>query len=227
MTKVLLCSSGIDSHIAQFLIKPDVMVYFDTGQSLCKKEIESIKSQSYGDEVIIDNRFRLDDTVLENDVIPNRNAYFVLGGTYYGEEIILNSIAGDTIHDNDKPFVENMNALIKHIFSDKSKNPSASLNGATLNTPFTDLTKTQIVQLYLVEGGLPSSLLKTRSCYSDKDVECGECKSCIRKFVSLKLNGLESTWNKNPAEFIQSAYDYALKNDKIEEIEDFKRCLES
>jgi 7-cyano-7-deazaguanine synthase len=227
MKKVLLCSSGIDSHSAQYLIKPDVMVYFDIGQSLCKKEIESIKSQNYGNEVIIDNRFRLDDTVLDNDVVPNRNAYFVLGATHYGDEIILNSIVGDIIHDNDKPFVNYINTLIKHIFTDKSKNPSASLNGATLTTPFIHLTKTQLVQKYLNDGGSASALLQTRSCYSDKNIECGECKSCIRKYVALKLNGLETSWNKDPSEFIKDAYDLALKNDRTKEIEDLRRCLES
>jgi 7-cyano-7-deazaguanine synthase len=226
MKKVLLCSSGIDSHSIQYLIKPDVMVYFDTGQSLCKKEIQSIKSQDYGDDVIVDSRFRLNDTVLDNDIVPNRNAYFVLGGTYYGDEIILNSTAGDTTHDKDEPFVEKINELIKHMFSNKDKNPSNSLNGATLTTPFIQLTKTQLVKKYLDEGGSSSSLLKTRSCYSDEDIECGKCRSCIRKYVALKLNGLDSTWNVDPSDNIQEAYDYALKNNRKEEIKDLKRCLD-
>ena len=83
MTKVLLISSGIDSHCAQYLSNPDVMVYFDTGQELCKQEIKAIRSQVYGDKVLVDNRFKLDDQVLSNDILPMRNAFFALAGDFF------------------------------------------------------------------------------------------------------------------------------------------------
>jgi 7-cyano-7-deazaguanine synthase in queuosine biosynthesis len=223
MKKILLISSGIDSHCAQYLSKPDVMVYFDTGQSLCKQEIKAIKSQDYGDKVIIDNRFKLDDQVLPNDILPMRNAYFALAGAYYGEEIILVATAGDTTNDKDEPFVNYMNDLFKHMFSNKLKNPDVSINGAFLTIPYRHFTKTQLIEKYLKGGGSVLSLLKTRSCYSDEDGECGKCRSCIRKYTALKLNGQTTKWNNNPQQYIKEAYMYAVKNDRKAEIDDLAR----
>ncbi len=220
MTKVLLISSGIDSHCAEYLSNPDVRVYFDTGQALCQQEIKAIRSQEYGDKVIVDTRFKIDDQVLPNDILPMRNAFFALAGAYYGDEMILVSTAGDTTNDKDQPFVENINSLFKHMFSNKSKNPEASIDGAVLTIPYRNLTKTQLIGLYLKKGGSVEALLKTRSCYSDKAGECGKCRSCIRKFVALKLNGLETEWNDNPMNHIEEAYQYALKNNREAEYDD-------
>ena len=152
-----------------------------------------------------------------------RNAFFALAGAYYGDEMILVSTAGDTTNDKDQPFVENINNLFKHMFLNKLKNPSTSPDGAVLTIPYRNLTKTQLIGLYLKTGGSVKALLKTRSCYSDKNGECGKCRSCIRKFVALKLNGLETIWNEDPLNCIEEAYEYAIKNDRKEEIDDLSK----
>ena len=225
MTKVLLISSGIDSHCAQYLSNPDVMVYFDTGQELCKQEIKAIRSQEYGDKVIVDNRFKLDDQVLPNDILPMRNAFFALAGAYYGDIIILVATAGDTTNDKDEPFVGYMNVLFEHMFSNKLKNPIPSLDGAILTIPYRDYTKTQLIGRYLKEGGSVSALLQTRSCYSSEEGECGKCRSCVRKYTALKLNGQESLWINDPLNYIEESFNYAVKNNRKAEINDLKRLM--
>ena len=225
MKKVLLLSSGIDSHCAEYLSKPDVRVYFDTGQELCKQEIKAIKSQDYGDKVIIDDRVKLNDQGLSNDILPMRNAFFALAGAFYGDQMILVSTAGDTTNDKDQPFVQYMNDLFHHMFSNKSKNPDVSLDGARLTIPYRKFTKTQLVGEYLKHGGSTEALLKTRSCYSDDEGECGKCRSCIRKFVALKLNGQETEWNEDPMKHIEEAYDYAVKNNRKGEIDDLAKLI--
>ena len=78
---------------------------------------------------------------------------------------------------------------------------------------------------YLKHGGSTEALLKTRSCYSDEDGECGKCRSCIRKFVALKLNGQETEWIEDPMKHIEEAYEYAVKNNRKAEINDLAKLI--
>ena len=105
------------------------------------------------------------------------------------------------------------------------KNPIPSLDCAILTIPYRDYTKTQLIGRYLKEGGSVSALLKTRSCYSSEEGECGKCRSCVRKYTALKLNGQESLWINDPLNYIEESFNYAVKNNRKAEINDLKRLM--
>ena len=71
----------------------------------------------------------------------------------------------------------------------------------TVSSPFKDRTKTDLVEEYLEKGGTPQSLFESYSCYEGKEVHCGQCKACFRKWVALENNGIitgERYWKEAP-----------------------------
>ena len=70
-----------------------------------------------------------------------------------------------------------------------------------ISSPFKDRTKTDLVSIYLHEGGTKENLLQSYSCYEGREKHCGHCKACFRKWVALENNGIVTSdgyFKENP-----------------------------
>jgi len=222
---VMLFSGGMDSYAIAKLIKPDILLYCNLGLPEQMKELNAIaKMNLTGYEFIVDDRLYLRDQKLENEIVPMRNLFFAMIGAYYGSHVILGATAGDTTHDKDYEFADKTNSVLRHIFTDPLKNPLTIMGsgGYTLSLPYKDKTKSQIVKEYIKEKHSIKDLINSRSCYNHEELECGVCRSCVRKFVAFGVNGIDthSHFEINPKNALLHAIDYSKSKGRKEEVEE-------
>lgn len=197
---VLLFSGGLDSIIFTKLLNPDVLLYVPMKGRYCEverrrilgmRDQHAVKCVDPKKLVILENVFNFKELEEEDAVIPNRNAHLILLGANYGEKIYVCSVGGDTHRDNSEKFFNLMKKLLNYIQMNNKK-----CNYKVLY-PFLDVTKTELVKMFLEKGGEAKDLLYSYSCYTGNNKHCGECEPCIRKFVALVNNGILSKLDAN------------------------------
>jgi 7-cyano-7-deazaguanine synthase in queuosine biosynthesis len=221
MKTVQLYGGGIDSLCIAYLHKPDIKVYFNLGTEEALRE-QAVAKRAHA---VIDKRLWLADQVLPNKILPARNLLLVALASYYGNRILLGSTAGDTTRDKDATFLSGAQAVLDHILAhDPGKSLPFHNEGIFVEAPALHFTKTQLVKQYLEAGGDPDELLSSRSCYHGNAVECGVCRSCLRKYVALKLNGLNPIFENKPD--LEEAATYARIRNRGQETLDIERLME-
>ena len=125
-----------------------------------------------------------DDDNMRSTVVPFRNGIMlsVAAGTAENnglQYVMLANHAGDhTIYPDCRPeFVEAMDEAIC----------AGTYNNVRLLTPYTHLTKAQIVQR---GGNLGVDYSKTWSCYKGGDIHCGKCGTCRERQEAFAVAGL-------------------------------------
>jgi 7-cyano-7-deazaguanine synthase in queuosine biosynthesis len=184
MSRVLLYSGGLDSWLINHLWNPDVKLYIDLGTKASKTEIEHLPS-----DVIIEKFDLIKHEAVDRDFyLPMRNLFLVTLASYYGEEICLGAEANDIHLDNNGEFAVRASSLLSYL---------ASEEGRTIKvvTPFSKLTKTDMLQAYVKQGGsLDKAFKESFSCYSPfHGKECKVCSSCTRKLEAFKQLGYETS----------------------------------
>ena len=199
MKQILLYSGGLDSAAAAFLHPKASLVYVNYHGKYCDKE------QSYLFEAasllrrevhLIHKTLDLSDLESgEGAFLPNRNAFLILTAInivcnpIYGDEtdfeIILNATASGIHTDKDEIFASKMSDLLNYMNRGGADSPAKTYK---IVLPTKHLTKIQIVSQFFVFCGVPEILNKSVSCYDKHKRQCGECRSCCRKFVALKAN---------------------------------------
>ena len=182
---VLLYSGGMDSLIINYLMKPDVLLNISMNSAYDARERESF---SDGEYVFLDNVIDLGKYERDDAIVPNRNAHLVLLASHYGETIWLGSVSGDRSFDKDEAFYSCMTVLLNHMWQSQHWTEERKF---IISSPFKDRTKTDLVEEYLMMGGTPQSLFESYSCYEGKELHCGQCKACFRKWVALENNAVE------------------------------------
>jgi len=182
---VLLYSGGLDSFILRKMGKFHHILYFDTGTVDGNRERERLDAEV---KVI---PFPISQFELPNKIIPFRNYLFALCAANYGNIITIGTTLGDTTRDKDYVFQSYCNGILNYFGAVKEKMPYIA-DRFELQMPFKNSTKAGIVRLYLSEGYNPTLLKQSRSCYEGEDTECGECRSCLRKYVAFKANDITS-----------------------------------
>lgn len=178
---ILLFSGGIDSYIAWYFLNKPPTVYFDLKTPYSQKEIKVIKELI--PNTIIDTSLDLDNRQIgENAYIPFRNLYLAMLAVKYSRNIIIAGIKGDNVSDKNESIFEEFSQLLSKL--EKKE--------IYVMSPFWSMTKEQIIGWYLNHYGNAEILLKTISCYSEKDTNyCGMCPSCFRKWCALRTNGIK------------------------------------
>lgn len=193
---VLLYSGGLDSYIAYHYLEAQgyavIPLYAQLGHRYETQEYMALKrTQPFlNAEIQLDNRVLLGDVEEANANIPMRNSFLAHIGALYGGNIWLTIQKGEmNIPDRSPEFLTQLSSLLSH------------LQGHTIRvrTPFSHMTKTDMVSWYL-EQNLPlDGLLATHSCYSPVGTQpCGKCGACFRRFVSMSLNGIEEKYISDP-----------------------------
>ena len=207
---VLLYSGGMDSLMIDHLLKPDVLLNISMNSAYDTRERETMDSlihstmetseQSYKETVFLDDEIDLGRYERDDAIIPNRNAHLVLLASHYGETIWLGSVHGDRSFDKDEEFYKHMETLLNHMWQEQHWTEERKFE---ISSPFKDRTKTDLVSIYLHEGGTKENLLQSYSCYEGREKHCGHCKACFRKWVALENYGITTGieyWEKVPWE---------------------------
>lgn len=186
---VLLFSGGMDSLMMDHLLNPDYLLTIYHGQKYEAVEghhIASLVKHEIIDrhKIIVDllglGKFERDDAI-----IPCRNLYFILLAANYGEAIYLGSMYGDRSLDKSPEFFQKAEDMLNFLYQEQHWCEKREFQ---VLAPYKNLTKTELVTLYLEKGGNPEHLLKSYSCYEGGMKPCGWCKPCFRKWVSLVNN---------------------------------------
>lgn len=196
---VLLYSGGMDSVCASWLLSPDVCLYVQMGGRYGAKEHAAHRPPPRGELLLLTGVLDLTRFEREDLIVPQRNAYLVLLAAQYGRRIMLAATAGDRSTDKDTPFVELMTGLLHHLWAPSHWNEGGDHR---VELPLAGMSKRQIVAAYLAAGG-DADLLTTcgGSCYSAHSLACGACKACARRWVALKLNGIDKRFDADPREY--------------------------
>lgn len=229
MGSVLLFSGGLDSYCLNQIIRPSTRLYIPVGTQESETEKANIERCPY--DVEIAEEVNLSQFELDNNIIPHRNTIFALIASNYGNSIYLGATKGDTTKDKDFTWKSQTESQLNYFGKDSHKNAHDDYP-FQIKMPFKDLTKTEIVEGYLDSGGSPLALAKySTSCYhtDDEGLECGDCRSCIRKGVAFRLNGiygnLVRTMRSDPLEGITEEQ-YVKMYSREGEGADFRELIE-
>lgn len=183
--EVALISGGLDSTILALQIPSAKRVYIDYGQEYRAEEERAVQRVFDVYEKIVVST----STELKDIFIPNRNLTFAsLVATYYNPDIIyMAGLRDDYVVDKTPEAFRRMSAIISDFCQKEVK----------VISPFWHLTKGEIVEQFLKQGGDPAILNNTYSCYKGVRGGCGDCPACFRHFVALESNGIpqiKPTW---------------------------------
>jgi len=202
MKKVVLYSGGLDSFCLAHHVKPDLLVYFDTGleeQFFEQQNIERMaRVGALPAPVVYDDRFMLAEHRLKNDTMPFRNLFFLAAAFTYGDTVYLGSTASDVRLDHGQRFAAKALDVLHYLSANPDDNPPGLLaENMSILTPFERKTKSRFVKEFIDGGGDIRHLLMTRSCYRPKGQECGKCAACIKKSIAFVNNSLPITFFEN------------------------------
>lgn len=186
---ILLFSGGLDSLIAWYYLDKPVCLYVDIGHRYNKTEKESIQRVAKLTEmtIIIDRRIYLGDQERGDAFIPMRNSFLLHTAALYADNIWIAIQKGEMeIPDRSDKFLEAIGSLLSFLQEREIK----------VDTPFREMTKTEMVRWYLERGHPVEALYTTTSCYNGNS--CGECAACFRRWVSMELNGLTECYRIDP-----------------------------
>jgi 7-cyano-7-deazaguanine synthase len=190
--EVLLLSAGLDSFPAWHYLGRPPALYFDLRHRYATQERASLDALSsrWAIDLTISYDLDLSTWEAENAIIPLRNAYFAMLAANHGDTIWCAGVKGDhTADKNPAAF-----ARISEFISALSGRP------VRLGSPFWNMTKTQVVAWYLRQGLPAADLLLTFSCSRTDGIgmHCGQCPSCLRRWISLANNGIQGPFEAPP-----------------------------
>ena len=208
---VLIFSGGMDSVIFDKLLKPDVLLYINSGADYERQEkncLEQLIKNKFIDKkklIILNNIVNLSQFERDDKIVPNRNAILMMIASLYGEILYLGSVSGDRSFDKDEKFYKLTKKLLDHMWEEQHWTEKREFK---ILSPYKNTTKTELVKKYLELNNNPEDLFISFSCYEPKcitppilsmwqyfpiikHIPCGQCKPCFRKWVSLINNDIQ------------------------------------
>jgi 7-cyano-7-deazaguanine synthase len=121
----------------------------------------------------------------EDAFIPARNLFLATVGSWYGSKVCIGGIKGDNVEDNNPEAHKQMSGILS----------AQSRKTIEVFSPFWEMTKADIVAWYLEHVGDEELLHLSTSCYHPTELQCGNCGSCFRKWIALKINGIDPQYD--------------------------------
>lgn len=216
--RLMLFSGGMDSYILKRLhgFSDEECLFVDMGTKENVREKALLRREFPGIERI---GLPLAQFALPNHIIPFRNTFLICLAAQYAPNIYAAFTAGDTTRDKDHVFKAQMEGMLNYFIGVPDKSPVGEAV-YVLHLPYKTMTKGQMVAEFLRKGFDPMELRhRTVSCYEGGEAGCGECRSCLRKYVALKSNGIDcASWFDRDPSLNLSAFreESLLKNRKLE-----------
>lgn len=189
--KVLCFSGGVDSLVASYYLGNPELIYFDLQTPYTKNEIKANKKlteiDSKFEDIVIDKSLSVKNSELKNigktktDIIPYRNLMLLSLASKYGSDLYLIGISGDKSRDKNPDTFMQMEHTLNFLKEEKNRQ-------ITVDSPFWDMTKGQIIKWFLLNNKNAEELLQTSiSCFESKSIDkgCGICNACLRKYYGL------------------------------------------
>lgn len=190
-SKVLMYSGGMDSFIISRNFDFDKIVFAVLGNEDNTRELERAKADPFINKRLMVVNLPMAQFELDNKIIPYRNHALALLGAQFGSEIYFGFTGGDTTKDKDFVFKSQMEGILNYFALDQHK-VNHQYYPYSVEMPYKEFSKGQMVAEYIRKGNTPSDLWTiSRSCYDGDVLECGVCRSCLRKYVALAVNGLQ------------------------------------
>ncbi|ATY16982.1 ExsB family protein (plasmid) [Amycolatopsis sp. AA4] len=190
--EVLLFSAGLDSYPAWHYLGCPPGLYFDLGHRYASQERAAIAAlaDAAGIEVEISEELRLGAWEAEDAIIPLRNVHLAMLAANRAEVVWCIGVKGDHTLDKSREAFADMGRFIARF----SEQP------VRVDSPFWNMTKTEIIAWYLAQGLPVDHLLLTFSCSrtDGSTTHCGRCPSCLRRWTSLANNGVEAEFEQQP-----------------------------
>lgn len=235
---VVLYSGGLDSYVLwetlkvqHTTVKDPVRVFIYTGTGDNQKEAEHIMRQQGSPKDLLSLKLPLHEIELGNKIVPFRNFLFVLLAANLGNRIHIGVTIGDTTRDKDYVFKGICDTMLNYFGQVHGKMPYYA-EQFSVEMPFKQMTKTEIVRLFIKNGGDPEVLaLNTRSCYENNTLECGGCRACLRKLVAFENNGMGHRLNfltrPTTQDVIEFYRESSRKNRHQKELEETYKATQS
>jgi 7-cyano-7-deazaguanine synthase in queuosine biosynthesis len=182
--QVILYSGGMDSFILASMYPDAMKLYVDVNSKYSEKELAFLPG-----DVVRSHDLNLAEYERDDAIIPARNMFLALIAAQYGEHIMLGATHGDLSTDKDENWASMATSILRYMFSGKHFQPARDMQ---VLLPIKDKTKAELVRQYQLAGHDAQALLQTVSCYHPQHKHCGACKSCLRKWVALEYNHIDS-----------------------------------
>lgn len=218
----VMYSGGLDSfamyHYAKSLGMDPICVNVDFGHDYSTKEQDamSIKSEWHPEvrKIHIDGLWDLIKGRLSNQIIPSRNVLLGVIGSMIAPVVWLGALEGEQNgkeHDKSDRFFADTTRLLS--FTNEFFQPESHVQA-----PFRYMTKSDVIG-WMIQYGIPLEVLfNTSSCYHPTKQKCGECLTCVKRYLAFLENDIvEPDYDANP---LQSAYFQELTREIPKAIED-------
>ena len=193
--EILLYSAGADSFPAWHYLGQPQALYFDVGHRYRDHEYRAIQSlrQKWGIDLVVSRELDLAAWEPGDGIIPLRNAYFAMLASHRANMIWCVGVKGDHTADKSPEAFARMSEFITELAGREVR----------VDSPFWNLTKTEIVAWYLSQGLPVEDLLETFSCLNPGTslLHCGQCSACLRRWISFTNNGISAAFATNPWEW--------------------------
>lgn len=188
VTRLLLHSGGLDSHICWLLDRTREPVYVAHGSGNQRRELDTLRQlaahhadddQPFGYSIV--RGADLSRSVEADGHIAHRNAYLLLTAAMAfpkATEVAYGALRGEASADKSPRFVRAMERML-------TESEGRQID---VSAPLLAYTKTQATVIgYRLAGA--EALDLTWSCYHDGSEPCGRCQACYRRHLALWVAG--------------------------------------
>jgi len=206
-TRVVLLSGGIDSYLAYRMSETmdghTIPMFVNYGQPYLSKELLAVQALIPKDLLVVVEADlvskQLDNVpTLHQQEIFGRNLLLAFYGALLGDEVWLSALETEmnptAVKDKQPEFLSMTSALLTFLMKGKRLETKVC-------TPFSELSKTEIITEGLLNWGVTSEeLMTTVSCYHETHSHCGECSTCFKRWIAMSNHDIEEDYATNPWE---------------------------
>jgi 7-cyano-7-deazaguanine synthase in queuosine biosynthesis len=206
----IMMSGGLDSYISYqyaqlqlgYLPSEICCVWVNLGQPYNHKEEQAIdKLQSTLGNVrkitcdILRAEFNnLPEIEEPKQIIPARNLLLASIGAMYGNCVWICALESE-MHDKNPLQLDK-----SHKFYKLASDTLTATHGTKIvvETPFSTMSKADLIKWSLKNGITKEELLSTSTCYHENIRNCGQCGTCFKRKVGFILNDIEEQYHTDP-----------------------------
>lgn len=198
--QILLFSGGTDSFIAWLYLNCPPVLYVNLNTRYSDAEFKRVKYliDIHRMEHIFDDRLKLGDQEFGDGsgFVPHRNTFLILIASFYANRIWFAGLGSDVVIDKNPEYSLEFSRFLSNQMQHRARS-------VVVDSPFWNYTKEDTIRwLIHVKGyDIAKDMLKrTFSCYTEGELPCGRCQACFRRYVALKLHGIDEEYEVNPLE---------------------------